>query len=265
MANDFSADVNCKALWNLESGAVPFLADSKGSNTLINSGMSEDTSDYKQGSCSALFETGVGDDAFVYDADLDAGFPYKNGDTNKKISMCFWIKPTGSGENRIPMNKGSSSDKTIRIELTTSDVIRLCLSTDGGSWTNYAHGTALTSGRWYHVAVTYEYVGANGNYRIRIWDDTAHAIVGVDATGSDAIDTHVDAASFFLGYPSATYDLNSRLDEFVVFNDILSVDEIDQIRGGTYGGGAPPTTKSKFGNLISDEVIDQKIGMFAKI
>ena len=48
MANDFSGDPSCKAVWRFENGALT--ADSKGANTLTAvNGPTADTSLYKEG------------------------------------------------------------------------------------------------------------------------------------------------------------------------------------------------------------------------
>ena len=57
MANDFSSDTDCKALWNFENGALT--TDSKGGNTLSIGGNtpSADTVNYKQGAASCDFDS----------------------------------------------------------------------------------------------------------------------------------------------------------------------------------------------------------------
>ena len=107
MANDFTDDPNCVALWRFESGAVPFLADSIGTNEpLVDYGtVAEDTVNYKEGACSADF--GGSQSFHIDDADLDAGFPIKNGDTNKKVSVCGWYRPDViTGDSRGVFAKG---------------------------------------------------------------------------------------------------------------------------------------------------------------
>ena len=97
MANDFSGDANCVALWRYESGALD--VDSIGGNDLTASGIfpTANTTDYKEGAGSADFEKG----SFQYlrrnDVNLDAGFPLKSGDANKKISVCSWFQMESTG------------------------------------------------------------------------------------------------------------------------------------------------------------------------
>src|SRR4030067_604098 len=91
MANNFSNDADCVAVWNLESGALG--VDSKGGNTLTNTGVVANSSLYKQGAASGDFELSESDYMSITDAALDSGFPLKSGDSNKKISACGWFRP----------------------------------------------------------------------------------------------------------------------------------------------------------------------------
>src|SRR3990172_20161 len=92
MANNFSTDTNCIALYRFESGALT--TDSKGTNTLTSSGSPiANTSDYKEGAASVDLETSTSDFYYINDANLDPQFPLRNGDTNKKISIAGWFKP----------------------------------------------------------------------------------------------------------------------------------------------------------------------------
>jgi hypothetical protein len=77
MANDFSGDSNCVALYNFESGALT--TDSKGTNTLTNINTVQESVDSKQGSGSADFEYADAECLKIDDGDLDAGYPFKTG------------------------------------------------------------------------------------------------------------------------------------------------------------------------------------------
>ena len=66
-----------------------------------------DTINFKEGSASADFESTLSQYMSIADASLNAGFPLKNGDTNKVISVCFWIK--------IESKDVNSNDRLCRI------------------------------------------------------------------------------------------------------------------------------------------------------
>lgn len=239
MANDFSADANCRALWNLESGALT--TDSKSTNTLTNVGVDEDLVKFKQGSCSGRFIRANADRMYRTDANLSAGFPLKSGAADKSFSFAFWVYFDAIDLTQYILCKtGSVPDRCLIVMFDTTEKMNILISADGTNWNYYIHATALVAGRWYHVGITYD--GNNDDsYRIRIWDDTAGAIVGVDKTGI-ASDICIAAGNLYLGYSSTVLTLGGNLDEVVVFNDVLSVAEIDAIRAGTFGGGAPSQT-----------------------
>jgi hypothetical protein len=102
VANDFSAEDSVKALWRFESGALG--TDSKGTNTLTpQNSPTEDTADYKEGACSVSLLNTSSQYLLITDANLNAGFPFKSGDTTKLMSMAL---PTGKSlENVIKTAK----------------------------------------------------------------------------------------------------------------------------------------------------------------
>lgn len=233
MANDFSGDSNCKALWRFESGALA--ADSKGGNTLTNSGVAEDTSNYKEGLCSALYGDAEPDAFNISDANLDSGFPLKSGETNRTFSLCFWLKLTVEDRIRYMFRKyGVAGSRSFAFYLTSSNFVNFRISPDGTDLNDRTHETALVTGRWYHIALTYD--NSDYSYRIRIWDDTAQAIHGSDKAGT-ATDIFICDSPVYIGYPVSSQTINGNLDEQLVFDDVLSIADIDAIRAGTYGGG----------------------------
>ena len=249
------------AVWKFESGALG--TDSIGNNTLTYLDVPgvwrppvADTVNFKEGEASSYHDAwGAYDPPTVpyvislapykiTNGSLDVGFPLKSGDTTKKISICFWIKPLtfckGPDETEYYYDewfkKSKSGARSFQITAASDDEgttykVRLEVSATGSSFTaTYTHSSVLTEGRWYHIAITFE----PGDYRIRIWDDTAQAILGTDATGI-AIETFVGTADLYIGGQSLSLDGN--FDEIVVFDRILTVTEIDAIRTKTY----PPT------------------------
>ncbi|GAH13633.1 unnamed protein product, partial [marine sediment metagenome] len=91
MANDFTYDDYCVALYRFESGALT--ADSFGGNTLTNNnGVAEDLVNFKEGECSADLELSSSQYFSISDDDLDSGFPCKDEEgTNRSFTICGWI------------------------------------------------------------------------------------------------------------------------------------------------------------------------------
>ena len=238
--NDFSGDANCVALWNMDAGGIT--VDAKGGNTLTdNNTCGTDGADYKQGDQCVDFEAGQSEFLGIADADLDAGFPLKNGDSVKKISVCQWVKFESINANRPLVAKYNKQDgkRTLIIQLVAADEkIYLHIGiAPGTSLESIAYGTACVTGRWYHVGVTLD--GVAKTYRIRIWDDTAGALLDSDTAGTATNEINVEDAPFEIGSywstSSRTTYADQRMDEVVIFKDILTAAEIDEIRQGIYG------------------------------
>lgn len=239
--NIFSCDSNVKALWRFENGALG--TDSKGANNLVIDGPASDAVTYKEGAAAAYLDT-VGEDVFlICDDDLDAGFPLKSSDTNKDISVVFWFRLSSEPiVYRTIFEKGRfagpppfGTNRSMSIAVSNSDQMRLRISSDGTTWNNYDHASTLDLNKWYHVAVTYQ--GSSGDYRIRIWDDNAGAILGSDAVGT-AANVSVSTSPLSIGsgtFYNDNYAMEGNLDEMVVFDRVITTDEIDQIQKGNYG------------------------------
>lgn len=252
MANDFSSDSDCKAVWNFESGA-PFAEDSKGGNDFTNYGMDEDTTDYKQGSCSARAVRANTDQMEILDADLDSGFPLKSGETNKSFSFIFWLYLETIGiSQRVIIKEGSGGSYCFVIYVPSSNQVSFIWSSDGTSWDNvYTHASTLAANTWYHIAVTRD--DSDNSYRIRIWDDTAQAILGTDKTGTGD-DININTAPVALSHTGASITLDGNLDEMVVWGRVLSVTDIDRVRAGTYSGASVTVTPAAFALALTLQV-----------
>jgi len=254
MANNFSADNNCKAVWNLESGALT--ADSKGGNILTNSGVDEDLVNFKQGACSGLWVRANADYMTIADAALDSGFPLKSGEANKSFSFTFWVRFANAAFYQYLMNKSGGYGNRSLIIYLYGNKIQLEISANGIAWNSYIHASALSNNVWYHVGITYD--AEDDSYRIRIWDDTAQAILGEDKVGT-ATDILVSTADLFLSLTGV--NLGANLDEIAIFNDVLTADEIDQIRAGTYGAVVGTNMKVNIGGVLKDVTeVKQNIG-----
>lgn len=260
-ASDFSGDANCKALWRFENGALT--ADSKGTNTLtaVNT-PAADIVNFKEGAASCDFELSESDCFSIADASLDAGFPLKNGDATKTISVCFWVKFESFADysNNVIFLKGLSDKYSLWLDTYASDgfpvtstKFRFRLGYNGGaSQEDKLFSTTFVTARWYHVGFTYQ--DSDKSYKMRIWDDTAGALLGgAEVTGNTTNNINVeDGVVDIASYNDASSFLDGLLDELVIFNDVLTSDEIDEIRAGTYGA-APPAGGGEQVIIIEDE------------
>ncbi len=243
-ANVFTGDPNCKALWRFES--VSTFSDSIGGNAWDASTPSPvaDAVNYKEGAASVDFESSSSHYLYISDAELDAGFPLKNGDLNKRISVAGWLKleslPATSKWFRVfhKSDPGNLNSLYTGIFTDASNHTWFYLGIGTGAsveWLKFA-GAEVVAARWYHFGVTFQ--NSDKSYRIRIWDDTAGALLGgAEQTGTTANNIYVGTGTLYLGIhnDASTGLYDGLMDEIVVFNDILTAAEIDKIRQGTFG------------------------------
>jgi len=237
VGNNFAVDPNCVALWRFEAGKLTL--DSIKTNKLkdVNS-VDVNMVDYKEGAAAASFDRNDGEYFSIIDANLSSGFPFKNGTGNNKISVCFWMKFDTMTPWPYIFSKSLSAKYGLGIVKTNLDKLEMLIGYNSGiNAETFVHDSTLLPDRWYHVGITFD--NASKAYRIRIWDATASAILGTDKTGTAVHNVVIDTGEVRIGHSAGrdrfNFNLDGTLDEFVVFNDILTSAEIDKIRQGTYG------------------------------
>ncbi len=231
--NNFSSDPNAVALWRLEAGKLT--VDSLSTNTLSNKGVTANTANYKEGQASGDFEVDENDYMQIVDPNLSAKFPFKNGTSNKKMSVCFWARFESmpkTNESEFLFTKEAPGKNSLVIKTYNSlGVMRLQFGigyNSGQQWQIASHDSPLAVGVWYHISVTCD--AATRRYYLRIWDDSAKAVLGADKSGMFSYDVSITDAPVRIGNLC-----DGLIDEMVVFKDILTVAEMDAIREGTYG------------------------------
>jgi hypothetical protein len=265
--NDFTGDPNVIMVQNFETAdrdnpTTGLWYDSSGNGQHFTESGSPDVNDvndyFKQGASSGYFDaktyTQVGSYLRLTDADLSAKWPFKSTFSGTvKFSYCAWFRidgpPDGSSNNAIKSLFGQYKitvpERVVDFGLYwDGSIVRLKYSKgyNSGASVEASDGTAtLVSGRWYHVGLTYD--DTDHSVKIRLWDDTAGAIVdNITDTHENSMDPSGSAESVFIGNrtitPAQYYEFDGWMDEVVFFDDILTSAEIDQIRLGTYGAAA---------------------------
>lgn len=251
MANDFSGYSNCVALWRFENGALT--ADSIGGNTLTAYNTpAADTVDYKEGSACVDLEFGDNDALYMLDAGADADFPTKNGQPGT-LSLCSWTKiESFANDNMAIYSKWgvNSNKRNVRFGLITATPTFACSIgyNSGNSEEVVVSSGTPQLGRWYHLAFTFN--NSTRAWQFVVWDDTASSKI-VNTSGTATNNMNVDDALHMIGVGRYTTGFDDywdgKIDELVVFKNILSTSEIDQIRAGTFG--SPALTFSGSDNL----------------
>lgn len=242
--SDCADDANCFSVWQYED--VPgFAVDAKGSSDLTNSGADEENTTYKVGAQSAKFIRANGDYMQIADANQDTGFPWRYLDgagRQKSFTFLTWVYfnslPSTNTEIQYIAGRYHYTTTLIRVFSIVAhyldDKLRFFVGfNSGASEESVSFGTAFVTGRWFHVAVSYD--ASTYAYRMRIWDDTAGNFLGSDATGnfSQAIDA-MDVPFTLGARGDGNRELDGFLDNSVMFNRVLNATEIDAVRAGTY-------------------------------
>jgi hypothetical protein len=247
-ANDFSGDANCIALYRFENNP---LHDYQGSNSLAIGGEPDiDAVDFKEGVSSADFESENNDRLAQYNVWLQTGFPGKSGDTNKKLSVCCWFKLESVAGAYAPDYGYRSICGIIKQALyswgvaisnsTGTNYARFRLGYNNGDSVEEITNTnrTISTGVWYHLLVSYQ--NSDKSYRVRVYDTSNST--AYSATGNTTNNINVEAGVFEVGSAEnqSVGEFDGRLDELVIFNDIVTTDEQDQIIAGTYDAGGAP-------------------------
>jgi len=242
MANDFSGDANCVAVYNFEESGVSadgkdYNEDSKNSNDLTDVNTVQKDADSMQGAQSIYFSNTNNEYFSIDDGDLSAGFPMKNGVGTISWSVCFWIQPLVPANTEGVLGKFAFNDGGLYIYIGTDEKLYVRVYDDAAAFDTEVYGTAFDGSTWFHVGVTYD--SSDNGYRIRIWDDDGGALLGADETGTFSNACTDSSVALLIG--KGSFELDGNLDEVVFFKDVLSADEIDQIRAGTYGAAGGDT------------------------
>ena len=239
MANDFSGDSRCKALWRFESGALTI--DSKGANTLtaVNA-PAANGSDFKEGAASAALVYASHQYFSIPDASLDADFPLKNGDAVQKATFCFFVKPASFASNTTPQtligHPGYSPGTYKFFAVLAGSGNNLLLYwgySSGSSLYSFDTGIQLLTGAWWHIAIRVD--GINKVLNVRAWKYADSSLETYSITPGSVMS--IAATELRIGgtiQSDTAYSFDGLIDEVVVFNDLLSDVEIDKIRNGTF-------------------------------
>ena len=241
-------DANCQAWWRMESGAITTDSSGEG-NTLTNNDSTATSATCKEGSASMVAD-GAADYLSILDNALSTDFPLKVGDTNKDLSICFWVRfdtmPANYASESVWSKYNPAGDlRSLNILIYNTETIQQfevhCGHTSGTAAEAIKMEVDTSTAVWYHVAFTHK--GSDSSYRLRVWDDNAQAQLGTDITGTLSNTLSVRAAQVTIGCRSdPDLYMDGLIDDLLVFDDVLTVGEIDQIRAQTYDPSADTET-----------------------
>ncbi len=244
VGNDFTSDPHCVALWRFETGQLT--VDSIGSNTLeIVETVTADTTEYKEGDSSVDTRLGY---LRMDDADLDPGFPLKSGVATPEFSVAFWMKArSGSTQvtGAVMFAKGAETGPYTYsfgvglLEPAGAGTGLMVLSVGNNDGTglhmyNVGLPRPIERNRWYHVAATYEQTSATaGVLNLYVYDPSDDTVMTATVPSVKVPVFNGPLAIGMFRWHTSRY--NGLLDEMVVFDDVLTAAEVNQIRQGSYG------------------------------
>jgi hypothetical protein len=243
MANNFAQDPDILAYWRFENGALT--ADSKGSNTLtaLNT-PAADLADFKEGAACVDLVAASHQYFEIADGSLPAGWPFKNGDNTKIISLAFWFKPKSSvGGFYNLISKGNLNDVGWAINVNTGN---LNMNVGGGG--NVI--AALSADIWYFLGIAFDGPNQAVNYYLfRASDNNlSTGTLTPDAVAATAANWRIGA----FANQNTNYTANAKIDGLVVAKRLLTNDEFATIKDDTY----PPPLQ---GNIPFTLVPDSQI------
>ena len=240
MANDFTGDSSCVALYRFEDGALA--ADSKGTNTLtaVNT-PTVNTTDKKEGSGSTALVYASHQFYKITDANLNVGFPLKSGDATQQGTICFYCKPASYASNSTPQtligfpgySPGSQKFFAVLAGSGTNNLILYWGYASGASFYTYDTGIQLGIGAWWHIAIRID--GVNTVLNVRAWKYSDNTQKTYAVTPASVLS--VPATEFRIGgtiQSDTAYSFDGLMDECVVFNCLKLDGEIDSIRNQAY-------------------------------
>ena len=179
-------------------------------------------------------EAGLGSITNTYSVDFDGSndkvaISYDSSlDITGALSITSWVKFDSIGNYPMIYTKGKYSDNLVGLQFyvfSPSGQAELAFY-DGGSGGAPSYGsTSLSTGVWYHVAVT----------RSASRGITLYLNGEVDGTDTRTGSPSTGTKDFNIGSDSTGNYLNGLIDEVAVFNSVLSASDITSI----YNSGLP--------------------------
>ncbi|MBW2636922.1 MAG: hypothetical protein JRC86_05280 [Deltaproteobacteria bacterium] len=243
-------DPNVIALYRFENGALT--VDSSGNGNTLTPVNTPDanTVDYKEGAASGNFIRASEEAYTVTDGNLSVKFPYKNGQTSQPFSVTCWARLIKDDTDPFWIahkdslhvgTKGwglyfNGAAKNAKLAIDTNPL--------GGSGLVCNWPTGADEYKWYFVAVMVDEVGTLITTYMHVWDQDAGTSLGgsLDQTGTqdDANTLTGNTMQFSVGAATANpflYEYNGQIDELVIWDYAISMDDVNDLKIGEYGGG----------------------------
>ncbi len=245
-ANDFSGDANCLSWYKMEEYTGNVFADDQGSNPVTGGATSnsayitQDTTNTiapgLTGSLSldnaATLRSAFGTLAFT---DMGTSIPGSVG-VDTTMSVLGWVRwgaHHGAAQGIIGRWNTHSAARSwlIYIHTAATNLRFLLRDTANISYTISAD-FSLTTGNWYHFKGTFS--SSTLTATLRVCNSSGTTVYTGNATLANDLDTHDQALNIGTFDTTAARSFDGNLQELVIFDDVVSDAEQDQIIAGTY-------------------------------
>jgi hypothetical protein len=228
--NDFSNDDSCKAWYPFDSPPDIF-ADAKSTNRLGYSYGSPSVSGFpnmQQGVTCAYTYVSSGGHFQLANNSLAAGFPLKYGDPVMKCTMTLWMRQNNAlyAGGQIGVWQGTGWNYGAALALDSSNPQKILVKWGYGAGCE-SIDTGITIPQYHTVFACLEVDGINKTIYVRIFDQ--HTGVISEYSGN-AVHTMALNANGALNI-----GVQGSYDEATFWNRLLTPEEIDAIRDGTFG------------------------------
>ena len=251
MPNNFYNDASCFGLYCV--GPALTADYERGKNLTASASPPTLSATAKSGQNAINYASASSQAHYVTDANLVAGFPMKNGDASKLITIAFWYNATTWIDAVAIVGKWDTNALRSIAVITNTGPNKLVMAMGNASG---AAGTSLdllsgaVTGTWYHIAVTYAGDTSKAMHA-RVWDDSAQVAVNYDANSATNVQVSTAALSIgsYMTSGAVAGFINGIVNEVVVFNRVLSDAQIDAIRSGLYGTLSQSSASASQGGL----------------
>jgi len=162
-------------------------------------------------------------------------------DITEQLTVAAWIKMDHVDDRQPIVNKEGDGVRGVGYRVESGGIVHVQLYVQG--WTAAADKTDLNStvnlepNRWYHVAYTYEFVADGSSITVLYIDGEENARTET-TRGPLTTNTQIQEIGRYVWSGSYQKFFNGLIDDVVIFNHVLSIDEIQGIMNGV-GGGFP--------------------------
>ena len=155
------------------------------------------------------------------------------------FSICAWINPESANINRVVVGKDNVGARQYTLIIDAANKIFAQVFNAAQAYTEATATTTLGTATWYHIAVTYQYIGA-GTSKINLYLNGASDCAEVTNAVGPCVNTATDFRIGMRQYSGAENWFDGLIDEVIFWNTNLTAAEVLQVKNITayrYGGG----------------------------